>query len=244
MSLDTDLSSLLSDLNLNEYEKKAYLSMLEIGLTVAKSISKTSGIPYAKVYQILDSLVEKGLIEKREGRPKKYATIHPKEGLDNLMDQMAMQFEVEQKDRRNKVEIILPQLLSIYRLSADDIDEDPITMENGMDNILHTILQELRVFSDQVLISSSNTQLISTLVASIKPLGLKIMLRTLETIKMEDCRQITVQNLGPTTTIVLNSSVMATIYYDKGEYKSIFTREKDLVQAYLIDIDYGGYSNE
>ncbi|MFV2016899.1 MAG: helix-turn-helix domain-containing protein, partial [Candidatus Heimdallarchaeota archaeon] len=53
-STDKDTKyKVLSELGLNEYESRAYLTVLEAGIVVAREISDRSGIPYAKVYQVL-----------------------------------------------------------------------------------------------------------------------------------------------------------------------------------------------
>ena len=46
-----------------EYEAKAYISLVRHGETTAGALSKTSGIPHSKTYEVLSKLEDKGLVE-------------------------------------------------------------------------------------------------------------------------------------------------------------------------------------
>ncbi|RLF60605.1 MAG: hypothetical protein DRN25_02295 [Thermoplasmata archaeon] len=41
---------------LNKYEARAYLTLVKEGVSSAKEISKFSGVPYSRIYDVLDSL--------------------------------------------------------------------------------------------------------------------------------------------------------------------------------------------
>ncbi|RUL45669.1 TrmB family transcriptional regulator [Lysinibacillus antri] len=56
----------LKNMNFNEYEAKAYISLVKLGTVTAYQVSKDSGVPRARIYEILDVLVEKGIVIKEE----------------------------------------------------------------------------------------------------------------------------------------------------------------------------------
>ncbi|HWL26066.1 MAG TPA: helix-turn-helix domain-containing protein [Ureibacillus sp.] len=56
----------LKYMNFNEYEAKAYISLVKLGTVTAYQVSKDSGVPRARIYEILDVLVEKGIVIKEE----------------------------------------------------------------------------------------------------------------------------------------------------------------------------------
>lgn len=56
----------LKNLNFNEYEAKAYISLVKLGTVTAYQVSKDSGVPRARIYEILDVLVGKGIVIKEE----------------------------------------------------------------------------------------------------------------------------------------------------------------------------------
>ncbi|NJD03082.1 MAG: TrmB family transcriptional regulator [Ruminiclostridium sp.] len=67
----------LEKLGLTENESRAYTKLVEHGHLSAKEASKLTGIPYSKIYTTLISLVDKGWVSVKEGRPKKYRPIDP-----------------------------------------------------------------------------------------------------------------------------------------------------------------------
>jgi len=59
-------------LGLTEYEMRAYLALLQHGEMTANQVSEAAEIPYSKVYEVLESLEEKGWIGSEGGRPTRY----------------------------------------------------------------------------------------------------------------------------------------------------------------------------
>jgi sugar-specific transcriptional regulator TrmB len=72
----------LREIGLTEYETRAYLHLLRVGMTTASQISKNTDIPYSKIYEVLNSLERKGWIETRSGRPRRYYPKPPVEALE------------------------------------------------------------------------------------------------------------------------------------------------------------------
>lgn len=61
------------------------MSMLSLGLCSAKTISDESTIPFGRIYDVLTSLENKGMLDKQDSRPKKYSVRPPKIALKNLL---------------------------------------------------------------------------------------------------------------------------------------------------------------
>jgi len=59
-----EIVQLLLKLGLTEYEAKAYLSLLRENPVNGYSLSKNSGIPRSRIYDVLQSLIAKGLVFK------------------------------------------------------------------------------------------------------------------------------------------------------------------------------------
>jgi len=62
----SDIVQQLKKLGFNEYEAKAYVSLVKLGPVTAYQVSKESGIPRARIYDVLTTLVEKGIVLKEE----------------------------------------------------------------------------------------------------------------------------------------------------------------------------------
>jgi sugar-specific transcriptional regulator TrmB len=90
MTLDLmeELKLFLKDANLSTYEISAYITILtssKIKHPSARQISSQSGVPSGRIYEVLEELNIKGLIEIIESRPKKYKALSLNKGLDNLI---------------------------------------------------------------------------------------------------------------------------------------------------------------
>lgn len=75
----------LTNMGLNEYQASALSHLIFLGETKATILSKSSGVPNARIYGVLDELSQKGLIIVRPGRPALYAPLTPQEIADALV---------------------------------------------------------------------------------------------------------------------------------------------------------------
>jgi len=74
---------------LSEYESKVYSSLVFSGPSKAGAISKDSKVPQSKIYEILDQLMNKQLVEMFDGRPKEFKAAEPETALKNILEDKA-----------------------------------------------------------------------------------------------------------------------------------------------------------
>jgi sugar-specific transcriptional regulator TrmB len=82
-----EVKRLLKELGLSNYETEAYLKVVELGIAEAGTICKETKIPFGRVYQELNSLAAKGLIEVQNTRPKRYTARKPRLAFKTLLQQ-------------------------------------------------------------------------------------------------------------------------------------------------------------
>jgi HTH-type transcriptional regulator, sugar sensing transcriptional regulator len=61
-----DILQNIQSMGLTQYEAKVYLSLVSRGSSNAYQVSKASGVPRARVYEVLDNLVQHGFVMKEE----------------------------------------------------------------------------------------------------------------------------------------------------------------------------------
>lgn len=118
----------MENLGLTGYEIKVYLSILDGGPAIASEISKVSGVPYSKIYEVINTLEDKGWLESNSSRPQKFFPKSPQSAL------AAMRIRMENgiKDNEN---LIMSELLPIYQKRG--IKERPeIWVVRGIHNII------------------------------------------------------------------------------------------------------------
>ncbi|MEM5790773.1 MAG: helix-turn-helix domain-containing protein, partial [Candidatus Aenigmatarchaeota archaeon] len=99
------------------YEAKAYYALLLSGHSKAREISKISGVPQSKIYEVLERLLERNLIEVYTIRPKEFKAISPAIILKNFVEEE----ERKIKETKEKVEELLSSLNSINTEVFDGI---------------------------------------------------------------------------------------------------------------------------
>ncbi|MFX0086894.1 MAG: TrmB family transcriptional regulator, partial [Candidatus Hodarchaeota archaeon] len=78
---------------LSNYESRAYLTLLSSGISTAKGISSESKIPFGRIYDVLNSLEDRGLVDRQESRPKKFVAKEPRIALNNLLTMKKIELE-------------------------------------------------------------------------------------------------------------------------------------------------------
>jgi len=84
-------------MGLNEYQAAALAHLIFLGETKATTLSKTSNVPSARIYGVLDQLAKMGLVTTRPGRPLLY-TPRPLEDIASSLVTFSMS-ELKEKLR-------------------------------------------------------------------------------------------------------------------------------------------------
>ncbi|MFX1298369.1 MAG: TrmB family transcriptional regulator, partial [Promethearchaeota archaeon] len=82
-NLMVNLIELLKSANLTTYEINAFITLLKSNSMTARKISNKSKVPQGRIYEILDELKKKGMIEILESRPKKFRSLSLNKALNN-----------------------------------------------------------------------------------------------------------------------------------------------------------------
>ena len=145
MSISDKSRKAMESLGLTSYETKVYLCLLETGSMTASNISKKSGVPYSKIYEVLNSLENKGWLESDSSRPQKF---FPKSPLTAL-EAMRMRIENGIRDNEN---LIVSELMPIYQKSG--IREKPeIWVVRGIYNIAAKVSEIIQTSQHELLIA-------------------------------------------------------------------------------------------
>lgn len=162
----------LEKLGLTEYESKAYTKLVEHGHLSAKEASNLTGIPYSKIYTTLISLVDKGWVSVKEGRPKKYRPIEP-----SFASELAFKKQTQALTDASKM--ISDTLQSLY--SEDAVTgKSEIWSIRGHANVLRKLREIISLAYHEIfclLINPDDSDLlqISTMIQEAKERGCKVL---------------------------------------------------------------------
>lgn len=158
MSANLDIIDNMKKLGLSEYEVKAYLNLLEHYPVNGYTLSKNSGIPRSRIYEVLDNLKNKQLVfEQIEGKNTLYHPLEPKllmnklknnfEDILNNVDKYTKKIYSEEKSNskvlvikgRNEIINFLKLLIleAKNRVSVSIWEEELNDISKCIDDVLH-----------------------------------------------------------------------------------------------------------
>ncbi|MFO7872565.1 MAG: helix-turn-helix domain-containing protein [Candidatus Undinarchaeales archaeon] len=112
------ISKDLLKFDLTEYQAKALAGVLLLGEGSASDIIKVTEIPKARIYGILDELVELGALRKKPGRPTKYISLGPEKTLQNIIDFRLDKAKKETKILSGLKENLVPEIKDTFKKST------------------------------------------------------------------------------------------------------------------------------
>ena len=85
-------------LGLTTYEARAYGTLVRRDSFTAAQIARTAGLPRQRIYDVLASLVEKGLASARPGTVVKYAALAPELAIERLVSSRRAEIAALERD--------------------------------------------------------------------------------------------------------------------------------------------------
>jgi len=107
------------ELGLTPYESRAYMALLLHGPLSPRGVNQKSGIPRPRTYDVLNSLVGKGLLMEQPGRPRMYAAVDPRVGLEKMMMELERKMLRQLKEKRKTVERLSSSLSKLHDKSRE-----------------------------------------------------------------------------------------------------------------------------
>jgi len=133
-----EISKTLSKLGLTQYEIDVYLALVKYGTQGAVDLTKTSGVPFGRIYDVLYQLELKGFVKVILGKPKTFSPVEPKEALKITLKkrkEKLIELEREVDKEANK--------LSIIYHSTVESKEPAIWIARGRENILGMRMKQI-----------------------------------------------------------------------------------------------------
>ncbi|WP_297417878.1 TrmB family transcriptional regulator [Thermococcus sp.] len=132
----------LQKLGLTKYESVAYITLLKLGPSKATDVTKESGIPHTRVYDVLSSLHRKGFVDVMQGSPRLYKPVNPEVVLEKIKE-----------DFIEDIEKLKGAFLDLYR-EAHGEDLPEIWTIQGFDNTVERAEYVIRTAKHEVLINT------------------------------------------------------------------------------------------
>ncbi|MGQ9722092.1 MAG: TrmB family transcriptional regulator [Candidatus Jordarchaeum sp.] len=119
----------LKNFGLSEYEAKAYIALVALGVATVKKVCEVANIPHPRAYDTLAGLEEKGLVEIQHGRPKVYKSVPPRTAFRRLEKALS-------RDKETAIE----ELSDVYGVQKS---KQELWTMHGKQNIINRIEEML-----------------------------------------------------------------------------------------------------
>src|SRR5438552_9236981 len=104
----------LQQLGLNAYESRSYLVLLGHPKFKALELAARAHVPRQKIYEVLDSLAEKGFAQVVQERTKLFSAIPPDQAIPSYLSRRARKLELELAEQGAAADGIIGELMSAY----------------------------------------------------------------------------------------------------------------------------------
>jgi len=108
----------LTKLGLTSYEARAYAALTGRDSFTAAEVSRVAGLPRQRIYDVLASLLEKGLVSTRPGTVIKYSATEPTLAVEQLLSVRRQQLEALEEQAATLVDELAPA----YRAGKQETD--------------------------------------------------------------------------------------------------------------------------
>lgn len=129
---------ILKNLGFTEYEAKAYLALLSHSPSTGYAVAKNSGVPRSKIYEVLDSLTDRGDILVSPGATPLYQAVPPKELIASR--------KAKAEETYDKAELMLSRFVNAAQ------DRDNIWNITGHDAIMKKVGECIDAANQRILI--------------------------------------------------------------------------------------------
>jgi len=107
----------LQSSGLTEYESKIFLALVNHGTLSAREISKFSGVPKNRVYDSVEDLKKRGMINVILGKVKKFQSVAPEKAITNLFNFQLSELE----NKKEEADSLIKAMLNLQRKSPENI---------------------------------------------------------------------------------------------------------------------------
>jgi sugar-specific transcriptional regulator TrmB len=128
--VEPSLVDQLTRLGLTSYEARAYVALTGRGRATAAEIARLAALPRQRIYDVVETLVERGFAVARPGRPLLYSAVAPDEALERLLGERRNQLAQLERETQDAIERLTPTFHA-GRGETDPLDYIEVLREPG-----------------------------------------------------------------------------------------------------------------
>lgn len=144
------MEKFLQKIGFSEKEARVYLAVLELGSSSVIQIGEKAGVNRGTAYDILESLIKKGLVSYFVKGKKRFFAGEKPSKLINIIESQRENLTAQEKELENQkeeIKRILPELKSIYNLPENQPKVRFFEGKDGIKNIYDELLDAKEIWA-------------------------------------------------------------------------------------------------
>lgn len=152
MPTEREAVTALENLGLTEYEAKCYVALTRVSEGSAKEISQLSEVPRARVYDVVDRLHQRGLVDVQESDPRQYRAIPRTRALDVLRQTYDAQVEAASAALAELETANSPEERGVWAVAnAEHVTERAVALLEDAEEHVSFIVADESVVDEEIL---------------------------------------------------------------------------------------------
>jgi len=133
-----EIKTILKEFGLTDNEIKLYLKLLELGSSTSGELIKELGFYSKTIYELLDRLIDKGLVSfVVQANVKYFEAANPEKFLDIISEE-----EISLKTKEEHIKQILPKLTAKRKISREPQEATIYKGKGGMKSVFEDMLKQ------------------------------------------------------------------------------------------------------
>jgi len=152
MPTEREAVTALEALGLTEYEAKCYVALTRVPEGSAKEISQLSEVPRATVYDVVDKLHQRGLVDVQESEPRQYKAVPRERALAVLRESYESQVEAAGAALSKLETADSPEERGIWTVSnGSHVVERAVALLEDAEDHVYVLVADESVVTDEIL---------------------------------------------------------------------------------------------
>ena len=142
----------LNQLGLTEYEAKCFVALNRIAQGTAKEISQLSDVPRSRVYDTVEGLHRRGLVDVQQSSPRKFRVVSKEEAFDKLRRDYNSSIDVADDALERVKSAELQENRGIWAIAnADHVSDRMIALLDGAEKHVHFLVADETTLNGDIL---------------------------------------------------------------------------------------------
>ena len=197
-----DLETHLVNLGLSKYEAKAYAALVTLREATASEIAARSGVPKGRIYDALNELCSKGLVQlySIEGHTNLYKSLTPENAIDILFRQLEESLE---ESRTESLRILGNLRTDIPKGEEKSLPVHLVKGEVGIELAFVSLIQNSSLYIRVMLSQNRLKRLLPALeVAILRGVHVVALYETGEELTLLETLRIPARHLDPSSRVI------------------------------------------